>query len=76
MQKVHGRVFYFVGGVWIDHGYEQAMEKDLCKIEAFSPDYFALLHEHPELAKILSFSTAMVIVLGPGRAVEIKPPAE
>lgn len=73
-QRIGGRLFHLVAGVWIDAGYQPAMEKNLRKVEAFSDAYFELLRQRPQLAKILSFSTAMVVVIGRDEAVEIVAP--
>ena len=73
-QKVHGFLLHLVGGVWIDARYQKKHETNLRRIEAFSDTYFALLREHPELTKVLSFSTSMLLVTSTGEAVEIVPP--
>ena len=72
-QKVAGRVFHLVGGVWIENSYRKEHEKALRKIEAFSPEWFELVRKNPKIAKALSFSTAMLVVLD-GKAIEITPP--
>ncbi len=72
-QRIGGRQFHFVNGVWIDSTYKRAMENSLRKVKAFSPEYFELLRKHTKLGKVLAFSTAMVVVVGKGEAVEITP---
>ncbi|MFQ5503587.1 MAG: VIT domain-containing protein, partial [Planctomycetota bacterium] len=72
-QRIKGRLFHLVGGVWIDGGYKKELEKRLRKIEAFSDGYFELLQSHKELGPLLAFSTSIVIVLGPQEAVQILP---
>ena len=72
-QKVAGRVFHFVGGTWIENRYRKEHEKKLRKVEAFSPEWFELVRKHPKLAKALSFSTAILIILD-DQAIEIVPP--
>ena len=69
-----GQAEFTVAGIWVDSGYRAAMEKGLRKIDAFSKEYFALLRQHPQLARWLSFSTAMILVVRAGEAVEILPP--
>ncbi len=69
------RVLLLAGGFWVDRDYTAAMRGKERRIEAFSDDYFALLAAHPELAKVLAFSTRLVLVVD-GAAIEIVPPAE
>jgi hypothetical protein len=69
-QKVKGHTFYLVAGVWVDSRFRQDMAAGAEKVEAYSDEYFALLAEHPELAKVLAFSSRRVIVVE-GKAIEI-----
>jgi Ca-activated chloride channel family protein len=72
-QRRGGHLFHLISGIWIDANLSKAHKGKVRRIEAFSKDYFDLLTQHPKLAKVLAFSTAMVIVLGPEEAVEIIP---
>lgn len=68
--RIGGRTFVLVGGVWIDRTYTTSMQGKERKVAAFSDEYFTLLQEHPELAKVLAFSTRIVVVVD-GEAIEI-----
>ena len=72
-QRRGGHTFHLIYGIWIDANLTKAHKGKIRRIEAFSKEYFDLLAKHPKLAKVLAFSTAMVIVLGPEEAVEIIP---
>ncbi len=72
-QRRGGHTFHLISGIWIDASLTKAHKGKIRRIEAFSKEYFELLSQHPDLAKVLAFSTAMVIVLGPGEAIEIIP---
>ena len=59
--------------VWIDRAYKKAMKKKIEVIEAFSPEYFALLEDAPELAKCFALGT-QVRVVWKKRVIEVRPP--
>ncbi len=63
-RRVGDRSFYLAGGVWVDSRYTAAMKSKIRKIAAFSDDYFAILRQHPELARYLAFSSRIVVVVG------------
>ncbi len=73
-QRKGEHTFHLISGIWIDASLTKAHQGKIRRIEAFSEEYFKILTKHPELAKVLAFSTAMVIVLGPNEAIEIIPP--
>lgn len=70
--RIGSHTFVLVGGVWVDRSYTAAMKGKERRVVAFSPEYFALLGEHPQLAKVLAFSTRLVVVVD-GAAIEIVP---
>ena len=69
-RRIRGHTFHLIGTVWIDSRFEKGMEKTVKKITAFSDAYFELIEKHAEMAKILAFSTRIVVVLD-GLVVEI-----
>lgn len=73
-QRRGGHTFHLIGGIWIDAKLNKTHKGKIHRIEAFSKEYFDLLVQRPKLAQVLAFSTAMVIVLGPEKAIEIVPP--
>jgi len=75
-RRIKDKTFHLVGSTWVDGSYKIEMEKQLKKIEAFSPEYFELLHKHPKLTRYLSFSTAMIVVLDGTQAIEVTPPKQ
>lgn len=68
MALTHCRIgdhqFFLVGGVWVDAAFTAAMQAKVQKVEAFSDAYFELLRQRPQLAKVLAFSTRIVVVDG------------
>jgi len=70
-RRVGDRTFYLAGGVWVDGRYNPQMKEQTRVVAAFSDDYFALLHEHPELAPYFAFSARIVVVLD-GLTVEVE----
>ena len=69
-RHVLGHTFHLIGGVWVDGAFDAKMEDKVEKVRAFSDEYFELLQQHPDLAKILALSSRMLVVVA-GRAVEI-----
>lgn len=63
-RRIKDRSFYLAGGVWVDSQHASTATKRARKIRAFSPDYFTILSEHPQLAPFFAFSTRIVVVLG------------
>ncbi|GAB4163413.1 MAG: hypothetical protein Fur0037_29110 [Planctomycetota bacterium] len=62
--RIGERQFHLVGGVWIDRAFTAEMKQKIRRIEAFSDAYFALLAERPRLARVLAFSTKILVVDG------------
>ncbi|MBK8978110.1 MAG: VWA domain-containing protein [Planctomycetes bacterium] len=75
VHRIGDRVFHLVGGAWIDRDYRPEMKGTERRIVAFSDDWFALSREHPELAKVLAFSTHLVVIVD-GAPIEIVEPTE
>ncbi|MCA8941554.1 MAG: VWA domain-containing protein [Planctomycetes bacterium] len=70
-RRIDHRTFHLVRGVWVDQRFEPSMHGQERRIETFSDEYFAMLHDQPALAKCFAFSSRMVIVLDDGTAVEL-----
>ena len=72
-RHVTGRAFYFSEGRWTDSLALQGETKEAkpTRIEFGSEAYFALLHEHPEVAAILSLGEHIDFVLE-GKRYEIR----
>lgn len=69
-QHIAGHTFHLIGGVWVDGALRAEMKDRVQRVKAFSDEYFALLQQHPELAKVLAFSARILVVLG-DRVIEI-----
>ena len=48
IRRLGSKLFLLLEETWTDQAFEPAMKEGLTTIEAFSPDYFALLQKHPE----------------------------
>lgn len=70
-RRIGPRTFYLAGGVWIDRDYSASMRGHERKVSAYSDDYFALIREHPDLAKVFAFSSRIVVVVD-GQAIEVE----
>ncbi len=70
VQQIGATQLQLVGGIWVDKGFKEEMRGKERKIVAFSDEYFALLAKHPELRKVLAFTTRAVLVVD-GAAIEI-----
>jgi hypothetical protein len=53
-RKIGEKLFTRVNGVWIDSGFKKEMP--LAKITCLSDEYFALLADHPEIARFLALA--------------------
>jgi len=69
-KNIQGHTFHLVQGVWIDRAFTAAMKDKIHKVKPFSDEYFKLTKRHPELARILAFSTRILVVID-GKAIEI-----
>jgi len=75
-RKVGDKVFRLRKGVWLDREYdEKTMTERKRTIEAYSDEYFVLVHDHVELLAYLAFSDRLVVVIGDD-VIEISPPRE
>lgn len=72
VRRVAGKLFLLLEETWVDQAFEPAMKAGMRTIEAFSPDYFALLEQHPEANRWLAPGGRILIVLG-GAAYLITP---
>ena len=71
-RRVKDKVFVLRGGVWVDRAYDEAkLAPTKLVVEAWSPEYFALMKDHPELPPYLAFSARMIVVID-GRAYEVR----
>ncbi|MBI3553777.1 MAG: VWA domain-containing protein [Elusimicrobia bacterium] len=76
-KSVAGKTFYRRGSSWIDGDYELAENKSglgMVKINYLSPEYFDLLHAHPELGRYLAVGSDLTVVFE-GKAYQIVPGA-
>lgn len=62
--RIGSKHFHLQGGIWVDRDFRADQKDSVRKVAAFSDEYFALLTERPHLARLLAFSTRMVIVDG------------
>jgi Ca-activated chloride channel family protein len=72
-RKVAGRTLIEIGGAWIDTGFKAEMKS--LSIKAFSPAYFCLLKQRPELREVFQLGNALVWVAPSGTALVIDPSA-
>jgi Ca-activated chloride channel family protein len=63
-RRVEGRTFFDLGGIWIDGALKPAMKDRIRKVTAFTPEYFELLKQHPQLTKVFALGTRVVVVVG------------
>jgi len=63
------KVFILRNGIWIDTKYQKNMK--LLKIKFGSPAYFTLLKIKPDLKKILTLGTEIMVVVGNEKAIAI-----
>src|SRR5690606_17429315 len=77
VRAIGAKVFRLREGVWTDHTYHPDKNyAERTTVTAFSPEYFALLREHEELARWFALSDRLLVVLG-DRVIEVRPePAE
>ena len=75
LQRAAGRVFVGVGEDLVEQGLPDDWRKTAVVVEAFSKDYFELLKQKPELAKILALGERVVFRDGE-RIVHVKPAAK
>ena len=73
VKRVDARTFYRVDERWIDAAYEK--DSETRKVGLFSEEYFELIRQHPELAKVFALGEQVVVVLD-GIAYETVPPKE
>ncbi len=59
--RVGSRTFYRIGERWVDAEYDKKIETR--KIEAFSEEYFELIHKHPDLAKCFALGEQVVVMV-------------
>ena len=71
VERVGSRTFYWVGERWIDANYDE--KQKTTKVEAFSDEYFELIHKHPDLAKCFALGERVVVMLN-GTTYETVPP--
>jgi Ca-activated chloride channel family protein len=70
IKSVAGKTFYKVGDKWIDSTVKADAKPAAVKF--LSDDYWALLKDHPELAKYQSLGAAMIVALK-DRVIEVQP---
>ena len=70
LQTVGTRSFYLVNAVWTDATYNATQQKEIVKIKAFSPAYFALTRRSSDWAKWASVGDAVLISANQTQAVQ------
>lgn len=77
VRRIGGKVFRLREGIWTDSAFDADAEyAQRTAVTAFSPEYFVLLREHPEIARWFALSDRLRVVLG-DRLIEVQPaPAE
>lgn len=74
VRRIGQKVFRLREGIWTDSTFEPDAEyAQRTTVSAFSPEYFELLRENPELARWFALSERLRIVLG-DRLIEVQPP--
>ena len=71
LQTVGTRSFYLVNAVWTDATYDAAKQKEIIKIKAFSPAYFALTRRSADWAKWASVGDNVLIAANKTQAVQM-----
>ena len=70
-RKIGEKLFTRVNGVWIDSGFKKEMP--LAKITCLSDEYFALLADHPEIARFLALGDRIIFTIDGKTAISIVP---
>jgi len=70
-RKIGEKLFTRVNGVWIDSGFKKEMP--LAKITCLSDEYFALLADHPEIARFLALGDRIIFTIEGKTAISIVP---
>ena len=65
------KLFTRVNGVWIDSGFKKEMP--LAKITCLSDEYFALLADHPGIARFLALGDRIIFTIDGKTAISIVP---
>ena len=70
VRNVGDKVFFRIGGVWIDSDYEKDMKTT--RVAFASDEYFDLLEDKPELKKVLALGRKVIVVLDDGTALVVE----
>ena len=70
VRHVGDRIFFLVGGVWIDSEYKEEMNTR--KVAFAGDEYFKLLDDKPELKKFLALGRKVIVVLQDGTALVVE----
>ena len=70
-RKIGEKLFTRVNGVWIDSGFKKEMP--LAKITCLSDEYFALLADHPAIARFLALGDRIIFTIDGKTAISIIP---
>jgi len=73
-RRIKDKTFQLRAGVWVDEDVGAEARARARRVQAFSPEYFRLLAERPQLAPYLALSSRLVLELG-GEVLEILEPA-
>jgi Ca-activated chloride channel family protein len=73
IQNVASRTFYNRANIWTDAGFDAAKQKQVVKVKAFSPAYFALTRRNADLAKWAAVGDQVLIAVNATQAVQFGP---
>ena len=73
IQYVASRTFYQTGPVWTDATYDKAKQKQIVKVKAFSPAYFALTRRSANLARWAALGDQVLVAANGSQAVQFGP---
>jgi Ca-activated chloride channel family protein len=70
VRRVEGRVFYLIGGVWVDSRYKETMKRVTVKFAG--DDYFKFVADNPEIRKCLALGEKVIVCLDENTAVVVE----
>lgn len=73
VQTVNSRAFYQNAGTWQDATYDPKKQKEIVKIKAFSPAYFALTRRNADFARWAALGENVLVAANSTQAVQFGP---
>lgn len=70
IQNVAARTFYQVGLVWTDATYDAQKQKQVVKVQLYSPAYFALIRRNADFAKWAALGKQVLVAANTTQAVQ------